>query len=72
MSPERFQVRPVEGSTQGCAHVVDTEKKGKIVSFGGPDKISGNQLFYDSGKAEQAAKLLNSGISPEEINIHKL
>lgn len=70
---ERFQVKFIKGETLEHAHVVDTQGDSeRIVRFGDADRILSNQLFFDPAKAEKAARLLNSGASPEEINIHDL
>ncbi len=64
---ERFQVGHIKGQTETHTHVIDTDNGERIVSF-----RERNQLFYDPEKAEKAAKLLNSGMKPEDINICEL
>lgn len=56
---------PAVGEYLQQPHVVDAS--GRIVSFGKPK--GQDSLFYDPKKAETAAELLNSGRSPEDINI---
>jgi len=68
---ERFQVSYVAGETQEYPHVVDTESRGnRIISFGAPE--GQNSLFEDPEKAEKAARLLNSGVAPEKIDLRDL
>jgi histidinol phosphatase-like enzyme len=62
---ERFQVVYLQGkSGVGYPHLKDTQEK-RLLSFQG----SGNELFLDPEKAKEMAQLLNSGVSPDELNL---
>ncbi|HUV43108.1 MAG TPA: hypothetical protein VMY36_04390 [Patescibacteria group bacterium] len=63
----RFEVVYLPGEIGCYPHVRDTQKGG-IVRFGeGARTGAGDQLFLDPETAEEAARLLNSGVNPEDI-----
>ncbi len=62
---ERFKVGFIKGeSGEGYPHVVGP--KGQVVGFG-RRADGGNQLFSSPEKAAEAARQLNSGAAPEDI-----